>query len=127
MIADLAFFNALGIFLKSKKTSKIIAFSSSDGLGSGKSLSELRIYYKSLLSRDYDHAGCKEYSKDCTVALKLIDVFSKKQMYNSVITGKEHASQDGNCIISMFLSDKTLANLVLDVLTHVTERRRLSR
>jgi len=31
------------------------------------------------------------------------DVFHKKQMYNSVITGKENASKDWNCIISMFL------------------------
>jgi len=31
------------------------------------------------------------------------NVFHKKQMYNSVITGKENASKDWNCIISMFL------------------------
>jgi len=46
----------------------------------------------------------KEYSKDFTVALKLIDVFNQKQMCNSVITGKENASKDWNCIISMFLT-----------------------
>ena len=126
LIADLAFLH-LAFFWNQRKPDKIISFSSSEGLGSGKTLSELRIYYKSLLSRDYDHAGCKEYSKDCTAALKLIDVFSTKQMYNSVITGKEHASKGWNCIISMFVTDKTLANLVLDVLTHVIERRHLSR
>jgi len=34
-------------------------------------------------------AGCKEYCKDFTVALKIIDVFNKKQMYVNIITGKK--------------------------------------
>jgi len=34
-------------------------------------------------------AGCKEYCKDFTVALKIIDVIDKKQMYDSVITGNK--------------------------------------
>jgi len=34
----------------------------------------------------------------------MIDVISKKQMYDSAITGKEIASKDWNCIIAMFLS-----------------------
>jgi len=59
--------------------------------GSGKTLSELHIYHKSLLTRVYGHAGCKEYCKDFTVALKTFDVFDKKQMYDSVITAKENA------------------------------------
>jgi len=43
LIADLAFFNALGIFLKSKKTRQNYSFFFVTGLGSGKTLSELRI------------------------------------------------------------------------------------
>jgi len=37
------------------------------------------------------------------VALKTFKVFNKKEMYDSVITGKENASKDWYCIISMFL------------------------
>jgi len=39
-------------------------------------------------------AGCKEYCKDFTVAVKMFDVFNKKKMYNHVITDKENASKD---------------------------------
>ena len=53
--------------------------------------------------RVYDHAACTEYCKDFTIALKMIDVIDKKQMYNSVITQKEYACKDWNCIISVFL------------------------
>jgi len=49
---------------------------------------ELQIHYKSLLTGVYDHAGYNEYSKDFTVALKIFNVFNKKQMYHSVFTGK---------------------------------------
>jgi len=49
-------------------------------------------------------AGCKEYCKDFTVALKCFDVFNKKQMYDSVFTGKEIAYKNLNCILSMFLT-----------------------
>jgi len=38
--------------------------------------------------RVYDHAGCTEYCKDFTVALKMIDVIDKKQICDSVITKK---------------------------------------
>jgi len=34
----------------------------------------------------------------------MFDVFDKKQMYDHVTTGKENASEDENCIISMFLT-----------------------
>jgi len=34
----------------------------------------------------------------------MIDVINKKQMPDSVITGKEYASKDWTCLISMFLS-----------------------
>ena len=48
------------------------------------------------------HAGCKEYCKYFTVALNMLDLFNKKQMYVTVITGKENTSEDWNCITSMF-------------------------
>ena len=51
----------------------------------------------------YDHPGCTEYCKDFTVALKMIDVIDKKQMYDIVVTGKENVSKNYNCIISMLL------------------------
>jgi len=41
----------------------------------------------------YDHKGSKEYCKDFTVVLKIFDVFNKKQMYDSVFTGKEIADK----------------------------------
>ena len=44
--------------------------------------------------RVYVHAGYKEYCKDFTVALKIIDVIYKKQMQDSVTTAKENASKD---------------------------------
>jgi len=94
--------------LKIKYTSQNLAFSSlffqSERLGCGKTLSELHIHYKSLLTGVYDHAECKEYCKDVTVALKILDVFNKKQMYDSVFTGKENASKNWNSILLMFIT-----------------------
>jgi len=49
-------------------------------------------------------AGCKEYCKDFTVALKFFDVFNKKQMYDDVFTGKEIAYKNLNCILLTFLT-----------------------
>ena len=46
--------------------------------------------------------GCTEYCKDFTAALKTIDVIDKKQMYDSVITRKEYASEYQNCFIWVF-------------------------
>jgi len=34
----------------------------------------------------------------------MINVIDKKQMYDSVIMGKENASKEWNCIISTFLT-----------------------
>jgi len=34
----------------------------------------------------------------------MIDFIGKKQMYDSVITGKINASKEWNCIVSMFLT-----------------------
>jgi len=56
---------------------------------------ELHIRYISFLTTGYDHAGCKDF----TVALKMYCVFNEKQMYDSVIKGKENASKDWNCIV----------------------------
>jgi len=77
-------------FLEIKKARKILlflAFFQSDRLRSDKTLSELHIHYKSLVARVYYQAGCTEYCKNFTVALKMIDVIDEKQMHDSVITG----------------------------------------
>jgi len=60
----LAFLNTFGLFWKSKKARLNVAFSGffqSERLGSGKTLSELHIHYKSLLKRVYNHAGRTKY------------------------------------------------------------------
>ena len=74
-------------FLKIKKSQNNLAYFQSDRLSSHKALSKLHIHYKSLVTRVYYHAGCTEYCKNFTVALKMIDVIDKKQMHDSVITG----------------------------------------
>jgi len=56
-----------------------MAFLQSERLGSGKTLSELHIHYKSLLTRVYDHAGHKESCKDFTVSLKCSIYIIKKK------------------------------------------------
>jgi len=97
-LTDLAFFenqNTKSIFIPSLIPNILKYFFQSEGLGSGKILSELRIHYKSLLTGVYDHAGCKEYCSDFTVAVKIFNVYNKKQMYDSVFTGKENASKIG--------------------------------
>jgi len=94
-------------FFGNKKARKIwlfLTYFQSDRLGSGKTLSELHIHYKSLATKVYYHAGCTDYYKNFTVALKMIDVIDRKQMHDSVITGKEYASKDWTCAISMFLT-----------------------
>jgi len=94
-------------FLEIKKAGKIwifLAYFQSDRLGSGKTLSELHLQCKCLATSVYCHAGCTEYCKKFTVALKMIDVIDKKQMRNSVITGKEYVSRGWTCVISMFLT-----------------------
>jgi len=68
-------------FLEIKKVRKIwlfLAYFQSDRLGSGKTLSELHLHYKSLATRVYYHAGCTEYCKNFTFSLKLIHVIDKK-------------------------------------------------
>jgi len=83
-------------------------------------LPELHIHYKSLLAGVYDHAGCKEYCKVFTVALKSFDVFNKQQMYDSVFTGKEIAYKNLNCILLMFLMNLSIYFcLVMHVLLYV--------
>ena len=77
-------------------------------LDSGKTLSELHIHHKSFATKVYFHAGCTEYGKNFTAALKMIDVIDKKQMHDSVIMGKEYASKDRICVISMFLTSSSV-------------------
>jgi len=81
------FLNTFCFFGNQKRQN--LAFFQSERLGSGKTLSELHIHYKPLLKRVYNHAGCTKYCKYFTVALKMIDVFDKKQTYHNVITGKK--------------------------------------
>ena len=76
-----------------------LAFFHSARLGSGKTLSELHIRYKLILTRVYEHVGWKEYCKDFTAALNMFDVFSTKCNY-----GKENTSKDWKCIILIFLT-----------------------
>jgi len=42
--------------------------------------------------------------QDFTHALKINDFIDKKQMHDSVITGKVNAFKEWNCIVSMFLT-----------------------
>ena len=99
-----AFLTYLAFFENQKYQPKsgFFYFFQSEKLGSGKTLSELR--YKSFLTGVYDHAGCKEYCKDFTSALKIFSVFNKKQMYDTVLTGVKNASKNWNCILLMFLT-----------------------
>ena len=83
----------------------------------GKTLSELHIHYKSLQKRVYNHAGCIQYWKNFTVALKMINVVDKKQTYDSVMTRKENASKECN-YISMFLTWWVLMS-ILCLVMHV--------
>ena len=73
----LALFDHLWLFLEVKKSQTksgfFWLFFQSDRLGSGKTLSELHIHYKSPLKTVYDHAGCTRYWRDFMVALKMID------------------------------------------------------
>jgi len=66
-------------FSKNQKSQTKSVFFLSERLGCGKASSEMHIHYKYFLTGVYDHAGCKEYCKDFTVALKMLDVFNKKQ------------------------------------------------
>jgi len=40
----------------------------------------------------------------CCPEVKMIDFIVKKQIYDSVITGKVNACNELNCIVSMFLT-----------------------
>jgi len=80
--------------LEINKSVFFLAYFQSDRIGSGKTLSELHIDYKSLATKVYYHAGCTKYCKNFTVALNIIDVIDKKKMHDSVIMGKEYVSKD---------------------------------
>ena len=73
---------------KPEKSGFFLAYFQSDRLGSGKTLSELHIHDKSLVTKVYYHAGCTKYCKNFTVAVKMIDVIDEKQMHDTVITRK---------------------------------------
>jgi len=79
-ISNSGFFWTPLAFFGNQKARQNLAFFQSKRLSSGKTLSKLHIHYKYLLTRVYDHAGYKEYCKDFTVALKIIDGIYKKQM-----------------------------------------------
>jgi len=73
----------LAFFGNQKKPDKIchfLAFFQSKRLSSGKTLSELHIHHKYLLTRVCDHTGYKEYCKEFAVALKIIDIIYKERM-----------------------------------------------
>jgi len=56
----LPFFEHLWLFGNKKSQTKS-GFFQSERLGFGKTLSEMHIRYRSLLTRVYNHAGCTEY------------------------------------------------------------------
>jgi len=120
-----AFFDALVFFFENKKSqlkSQNLAYSflfcSVWETWLWQNMSQLHtfVHYKYLLTGVYDHAGCKEYCKDFSVALQIFDVFNKKQMYDRIITGKENASKNWNCILPMFL---TSVNIFFCLVMHV--------
>jgi len=96
--ANLTFLNTpLAFFGNQKKPDTLwlfLDFFQSKRFGSGKTLSELHFHYESLLKGVYNHAGCTEYCKDFTVALKMINVIGKKKRYDIVISGKENAFKE---------------------------------
>ena len=67
-------------------------------------LSELHLHCKSLLTKVYDHARCKEHCKDFIDVLKICNAFNKKQMYDNVFTRKQTAYKNLNCTLQMFLT-----------------------
>jgi len=95
------FFEYFGFFGNKKKQTKS-GFFQLEWLGFGKTLSELQIHYKSLLTRLYVQCRVHRILQIFTVATKIIDINDEKQMYDNVIPGKYNASKDWNCIISMF-------------------------
>jgi len=100
----LAFFERLWLFLgNKKKPDKIwifLAFFQSERLGSGKTLLEL---YSLQISSERV-CRLRRILKKIDFCPKIISVIDKKQMYDNVIMGKENASKEWNCIISMFLT-----------------------
>ena len=78
------------LFLKIKNTSQkfVFSFYQSENHGLGKTLSEVHIVYKSLLTGVYDYAGCKEHCIGFTVALKGSNVFTNKKIHDSVLGEK---------------------------------------
>ena len=106
----------LAFFGNQKKPDNIkhfLVFFQSERLGSGKTLSELHTNFKSLLKRVYKHAGCRQYWKTFAVALKMINVTDKKQMYDSVITSYRCFWRDLMSILCFVMHDICLYALKL--------------
>ena len=101
----MAFLTSLAFFGNTKARQNLASFCRK-GLALEKTLYELHIHYKFILKRVYNHAGCAEYWKNFTVAVKMFDVIDKEQMSDTVITWtwKENTSKEWNCVISMFLT-----------------------
>jgi len=100
----LAVFNALGFFWKWKKARYHLTFSDFfqlERLGSGKTLSKLHIHYKFLLTSLWP-CRVQRILQRFFCCPKMFNLINKKQMYDSVISRKESASKEWNCIISMF-------------------------
>jgi len=72
--------------------------------GSGKTLSELHIHYKSPWDESLLPCTVHRILQKFYGCPKMIDVIDKKQMHDSVATGKEYASEDWTCVMSMFLT-----------------------
>jgi len=79
-------------------------------------LSELHVHYKSLVTRVCYHAGCTEYCKNFTVALKMIDVIDEKQMHVNVITGTNILQKIGLALYRRF---RRVLMSILCVVVHV--------
>ena len=93
--------NTFGFF-ENQKDRQNLAFFNRKGLALAKHCLSC-VFITNLFWPVYDHAGYREYCKDFTVALKIIDVIYKKQTWDSVITAKENASKDENCIIIILM------------------------
>ena len=89
-----------------------LAIFQSERLGSGKTLSKLHIFITNLFRRVYLCRVRKTLFEKIlliTVTLKMIDVIDEKQMHDSLIVGKENASNEWNSLgiaLNTDVSDK---------------------
>ena len=90
--------------LKPDKICFFLAFFQSERLGYGKKISELHLHFKSLLKMSLWSCRVHSILQRLYCCPEMIDAIDKKQMYVSVITGKENTSKNWNCTISLFLA-----------------------